>query len=425
MEYEDRDLISRGKMKTNFITIQYLEYFPEISQLDLKLVVNKLRAAAERLSFTHLLIGWHVPMPLLEACRKEAERQGIRFLRWQPLLTGDGVLQPHPDWQTQGLTGHKVAGYCGLPEFTFVCPNHPDVQEAVTTHLDYLVRQGLYQGFFLDRVRFPSPSSDPINELSCFCEHCQRNAALVGLDLGQIRADILAQTRKPKGRLSLIASLLSGKADPANSIAWQDVSQWLAFRKRSVCDFLTSISQPLREARLEIGLDCYSPSLTHMVGQDLHGMSGIVDWIKLMTYAHTLGPAGIPFELSGLFHYLTSTTQLNEGEALNLIGHSIELPLPSNLRSLERDGLSSLALEKEVRVGVKASSVPILAGMELVELEGVTSLKPEQIRSDLIAVKKSAVAGLALSWDLLHIPLERLDLVRQVYLEGKPPLPSS
>ena len=42
-----------------------------------------------------------------------------------------------------------------------------------------------------------------------------------------------------------------------------------------------------------------------MVGQDLSGMSGIVDWIKLMTYAHTLGPAGIPFELSGLFHYLT------------------------------------------------------------------------------------------------------------------------
>ena len=83
-------------MKTNLITIQYLENSPEISQLELKLVVNKLRAAAERLPITHLLIGWQVPMPLLEACRKEAERLGIRFLRWQPLLTGDGVLQPHP-----------------------------------------------------------------------------------------------------------------------------------------------------------------------------------------------------------------------------------------------------------------------------------------------------------------------------------------
>ena len=110
-----------------------------------------------------------------------------------------------------------MAGYRGLPEFTFVCPNHPDVQEAVVTYLDHLVRQGLYQGFFLDRVRFPSPSSDPINDLGCFCEHCQHKAALVGLDLGQIRADILAQTKKQKGRLSLVETLLSGKTDSVNS----------------------------------------------------------------------------------------------------------------------------------------------------------------------------------------------------------------
>jgi hypothetical protein len=299
------------------------------------------------------------------------------------------------------------------------------VHEAVVTHLDHLVRQGMYQGFFLDRVRFPSPSSDPINDLGCFCEHCQRKATLVGLDLGHIRADILAQTRKHKGCISLIETLLSGKTDPANSSQWQAISQLLAFRKRSVCDFLTNISQPLREADLEIGLDCYSPSLTHMVGQDLSRMSGIVDWIKLMTYVHTLGPAGIPFELSGLFHYLTSTTDLNEGEALDLIGQTIGLPLPSSIRTLKKDGLSSLALEKEIGYGVEACSVPTLAGMELVELEGVTSLKPEQIRSDLIAVKKSGAAGLALSWDLLHISLERLDQVRQVYLEDKLPQESS
>ena len=80
---------------------------------------------------------------------------------------------------------------------------------------------------------------------------------------------------------------------------------------------------------------------------------------------------------------------------------------------------------RKLGVGVEACSVPTLAGMELVELEGVTSLKPEQIRSDLIAVKRSGAAGLALSWDLLHISLERLDQVRQVYLESKLPQESS
>jgi hypothetical protein len=156
-----------------------------------------------------------------------------------------------------------------------------------------------------------------------------------------------------------------------------------------------------------------------MVGQDLTSMGGLVDWIKLMTYAHTFAPAGIPFELSGLVHHLTSKGVINERQVLGMIGKTIHLPLPTSLRALKNDGLSTMALEKEVRFGVETCSTPVLAGMELVELEGVTNLNPDQIRSDLIGLIESRSAGLALSWDLLHIPLERLDLVRQVYLDNE------
>jgi hypothetical protein len=138
-----------------------------------------------------------------------------------------------------------------------------------------------------------------------------------------------------------------------------------------------------------------------------------------MTYAHTLAPAGIPFELSGLLHYLSTTTHLSEELALEWMGHAVGLPLPTSLRSLEEDGLSPLALEKEAKSGVEACSVPALAGMELVELEGVTRLIPDQIRADLTAFKRAGSAGLAVSWDLLHIPLDRLVLIRQVYLGEK------
>lgn len=399
-------------MQSPMLTIQFLEDSPDLARLDQKQVVNKLRAAAERLPFTHLLIGWHVSPPLLEACRMEAQCLGMRFLRWQPVLTTDKDFQPDPAWQTEGLTGRKVSGYRGLPEFTFFCPNHPAVQEAIYNHLVKLVHQGLYQGYFLDRVRFPSPSTDPIDDLTCFCEHCQRKAVEYDMDLEGIREEIFRLTREEKGRISLIKSLLSGKTDPGYSDQSFGISQFLAFRKRSVRDFLAFISQPLKEAHLEIGLDCYSPSLTHMVGQDLNTMSGLADWIKLMTYAHTFAPAGIPFELSGLLHYLTSSTNLNEAQALELMGQTIGLPLPTSFGSLEKEGLSPLGLEKEVGYGVEASSVPVLAGMELVELEGVTRLRSDQIRADLTAIKLAGSAGLAISWDLLHIPLDRLVLVR-------------
>jgi hypothetical protein len=346
----------------------------------------------------------------------EAQRLGMHFIRWQPLLTSDKVFQPNSTWQTIGLTGHRVAGYRGLPVFTFVCPNHPAVQEAVIKHINNLVRKGVYQGFFLDRVRFPSPSLDPLNDLACFCEHCLRKAAGDGLDLKGIQAEILQQTSQEKGRKTLSKTLLTGKADPENPDQSLVFSQFLAFRKRSVTDFLALITQLLRETHLEVGLDCFSPSLTHMVGQDLPGMSGLVDWIKLMTYAHTFAPAGIPYELSGLVHYLSNITQLGEEQALAWIGESIGLPLPISLRSLEKDGLSTVALEEEVKRGAGACLAPVLAGIELVELEGVTNLNPHQIRSDLIGLKQSRAAGLAISWDLLHIPLERLGLVKQIYL---------
>jgi hypothetical protein len=401
------------------LAIQYLEDSPHLAQLDVSQVVDKLRLAAERLQFTHLLVGWHLPPSLLEACRMEADRLGLVFLRWQPLLTTDRVFQPDSTWRTEGLTGHKVRGYRDIPEFTFVCSNHPAVQEAALTHMEDLVHQGLYQGFFLDRVRFPSPAVDPINDLTCFCEHCRHKASGDGLDLQQIRTEILRSTLQESGRIALIKELLSGRSNISQNGSSTGISQWLEFRKKSVVNFLTMISQPLRKANLEVGLDCYTPSLTHMVGQDLRSMSKLVDWIKLMTYTHTLGPAGIPFELSGLLHYLTTTTNLRERQAILFLSQSIGLTLPANRLSLEENGLATDALETEVKRGVKVCSCPVLAGIELVELEGVTRLKPDQIRADLIGVKRAGPAGLTISWDLLHIPLDRLDLVRLAYFGNK------
>jgi len=398
-------------MKSPTFTIQYLEASPDLVRLESKQVVRILRSAVWQLPFTHLLIGWQVPLPLLDACRQEADRLGLRFMRWQPLLTGDGAIHPDISWRTVGLSGRKVLGYNGLPEFTFCCPNHPAVQEAIYAHLDTLISQGIYQGFFLDRVRFPSLTPDPLNDLSCFCQHCQRKAAEIGLDLEGIRKEIVQQSQDEDGRKSLIASLLSGKTDLSDSSDKPGISQLLAFRKKTIYDFLAPLSQRLRQAHLEIGLDCFSPCLMNMVGQDFRTLGELTDWIKLMTYAHTDAPAGLPFELSGLARFLCNTTRLGERRTLEMLAQLIGLPLPTTLDSLEKDGLSPLALQMEVHRGVEACPVPVLAGLELVELAGVTRLDPKQIQADLAAIISARPAGLAISWDLLHIPLDRLKLV--------------
>lgn len=124
------------------ITIQYLEPSPNLIDLSSDAVVEKLRLAYEQLPFSHLLIGWNMPDHLLEACRIEALRLGVRFLRWHPLLTGDGVFKPQPAWQVLGLSGEPVRRHREMPEFTFICPNHPQVGEAIEQRIHDLLPQG-------------------------------------------------------------------------------------------------------------------------------------------------------------------------------------------------------------------------------------------------------------------------------------------
>jgi hypothetical protein len=398
------------------LTMQYLEDAPELDRLDENAVVEKLRRAAEILPITHLLIGWRLPPRLLEACRTEAERCGMRFMRWHPLLTGDGSFQPRRPWQVISLHGQPVGGFHDMPEFTFVCPNQPAVQEGIQQRITGLLDEGLYQGFFLDRIRFPSPAAGLLDNLACFCPGCIEKAAASGLDLGQLQRRLQNMVTEPGGRRRLVEALLGG--DDCGDTGLPDLPRFLAFRRQSVTDFIAALARPLRAAGMEIGLDCFSPCLAGMVGQDLAAVSRHADWIKLMSYAHTLGPAGVPFELLGLYDELTRGAGLDESAALACLGQAALLPLPPTRQELERQGLSPQALEDELRRGLAAvaaaaCAAPVLAGFELVEIEGVARLNPAQISTDLAAVQRAGVAGLSISWDLRHIPLDRLELVKK------------
>ena len=398
------------------LTLQYLEDAPELDQLDEHRVVEKLRRAGDILPITHLLIGWHLRPPrLLEACRREAERSGMRFIRWHPLLTGDGSFQPCLPWQVINLHGEPVPGFRKLPEFTFVCPNHPAVQEGIQQRIAALLQEGVYQGFFLDRIRFPSPAAGPLENLGCFCTYCRQKAAAFDLDLPHLQHSLLQMTAQPGGRRLLVEALLEGQPFFNGHPDLEELQRFLDFRRRSVTAFIAALSPQLRAAGMEIGLDYFSPCLTGMVGQDLAAVSSSADWIKLMSYAHTLGPAGLPFEFLGLYTELTRGAGLDETEALACLSRAARLPLPATRQGLEQQGLSPQALENELRRGVAACATPVLAGFELVEIAGVACLNPAQISADLAAIRRSGAAGLSISWDLRHIPLERLEHVRKEF----------
>ncbi len=151
------------------------------------------------------------------------------------------------------------------------------------------------------------------------------------------------------------------------------------------------------------------------MGQDLRTLGACGEWIKVMAYGHTVSPAGLPFELLGLANWLIEEQAIDEPQALELISNAAGLPLPRCRAALCEQGLSPEALAGEVARARSAGVETLLAGIELVEMTGITHLTPDQITADLAAFRRAGADGLVLSWDLWRIPMERLDLVAAIW----------
>lgn len=400
------------------VAVQFLEASPELGNIAPGAVRECLREAFSILPISMVFLGWNLPRPLLEAVVEETAQANVRLYRWQPLLTGDGTFTPRLEWQTIGLDGNPVKGFRGLPEFTFVCPNKPAVQEAVGAHLDQ-VFSSPFQGIFLDRLRFPSPAEFPASHLACFCEDCRRKIwEQEGLELAELQQTLCVYLQSPEtarsARRSLVASLFNCNLPDLPEDLLQGLRAFFRFRTRSICDFVGWVVGLASSKGVGVGLDCFSPSLTHLVGQDLGTLGQLSDWIKVMSYAHAWGPAGLPYELCGLAAFLCEHAQMGEPEALTFLERLAGFGLPDTFRELRRKGISSAGLVAEIKRARASGVRRLFAGLELVEIPGVCELKNKQIRRDWEAVLEAGVDGVVLSWDLWYIPLKRLKLVSDI-----------
>jgi len=326
------------------LAVQYLEGGSKFVPPGAEEVRARLREMFALLPITDLLIGWDVPPELVRVCQAECGRAEARLYQWHPLLVCWGDVPVRTAWQVVGPDGKPVAGFEGLPEFTFLRPDDPAVQAAVLGRLEQAVRSGLYDGLFLDRIRYP------------------------------------AEWAYSHGRLP-----------EAEHVTW----------------LVARAAEVIRAEGLAVGLDCFAPSLTPLVGQDLGALAAVSDWVKVMVYGHTWAPAGMPFELERLRSFTAEQAENAE---------YFRKSLPSAFSALSavkpETGLPPEALAVEIRLGREMGVEVLLAGVELVEIEGVTRLSPAQVRADLAALHEAGADGLVLSWDLRDMPREYLELVR-------------
>ncbi len=389
------------------LTIQFLEPGSHLAAISPEAARAKLQAAFDLLPIDGVLLGWRTPAPLEDACREVSARAGAKLYRWHPLLCGDGDFNPRQEWRTRNLSGVALPGFRGLPEFTFVCPNHPAARAAALEHLTTLAASGRYDGFFLDRMRFPSPAADPLEKMACFCDHCCQAAEAAGLDLRALRRDWHAIAP-----LNLLGMFFGREASQQAPLA-----AFFDFRQQSITRFVSEAAAILRNANLAVGLDCFAPMLTPMVGQNLAALASLADWTKIMLYGHAYGPATLPYELLHLADWLLEQEQLPAPEAMELLCELTGFTLPAECSDLRAQGISPENLASEVERARKSVPGTLLAGIELVEIPGVAELNNGKISADLRAFRQAGADGLSLSWDLWFMPLQRLELVRAAWVD--------
>ena len=361
------------KLPHNFqIAIQFLEPCPQVVDYDPATVKAKLCSALSILPISIVMIGWDIPEDFVDICREETNKRGIKLYRWQPLLTSDGELLVTKDYQVIGLNGDPVPGFKNMPSFTFMCPNHEPYREQILEHTADILRPGKYDGIFLDRMRYPALTHDLNNSLACFCPACQEAAETVGLKLRQVKLDLNNIVSTYQGRCELLRSLLlpvsvnppSGKENP--------IAQYFAFRTDCITGIVSEVTQLARSFGADVGLDCFSPALSCSVGQDMHSLDKIGDWVKPMTYLHTFAPAGLPFELNEMLTFLGKSSKHEVSANLKFLSQIVGFPLPKDRSVLMKKGVDSLALTREIAKAKRSSAKPLLEGIELVELPGIT-----------------------------------------------------
>lgn len=376
------------------LIVQFLEGGTVATAGSPQQAVALLDEAFARLPVTDLCVGWRLPPQLLDAVTQSVRmRSRAALWLWHPLLTGDGSEQLRDDDLTIGPAGEPIRDPSGGDAFTFVCPNRRQAFSSAIARLLSDMRSAAYDGVFLDRIRWPSPSAAPDRLLACFCGACVAAAATEGLDLRVVARDVSSLSETVDGRRQLIRALFGASVHEA-------IDRFLRWRAsvivRAVDRAVEHVADQRHGSRRHrIALDIFSPSLAWMVGQDLPSLAPQAEWMKAMVYSTVHAPAGLPFELGGILRWLSEG---GDTDAAGLLSDLVGYPIVARVRRLPAEAVRVELTKLDRAVGERAA-----AGIEAVVLPGVVTMTLPMLLERL-RVAAGMQQAIVLSWDLARTP---------------------
>jgi hypothetical protein len=372
-------------------------------------IVETVRRVQEEIDLDLLIVGFREAPEVFRQFCGSGRPVGDAFLWFGALSDIEGMEDSDlvVNWRgerSRGWGGWAENGGAVQETFRFVCPNNPAVREKTVRRLAELLARYEFAGVFLDKIRFPSPANGVDEMLSCFCGHCRDAAKDVGLDLDSV-IKILAE-----GAIDLCASRPEATGDET----WLDalvagspiLSRFLRFRADSVAALVAELANQVRRVGRKVSLDLFSPCLAPLVGQDYRLLKQHCDWAKPMTYRLALGPAGLRLEIPALVGGVARRFGIDEAQIVDWC--SRHAAFDRNLFVETQETAVPLSfIQAEIEAAVRAlAPAPVYFGLELVRQPGVIDVDPAHVVGMVEAGSAANAAGLVISWDLMHAPLD-------------------
>jgi hypothetical protein len=393
--------------------------------LDPVAMIEVVRGVQEAIDLDLLIVGFREAPEIFSAFCGSRSPVGDTLLWYCALSDIEGMDDSDlvVNWR-----GERSRGWGGCAEkaggveetFRFVCPNNPAVRQKALARLRELLARYAFSGVFLDKIRFPSPANGVDEMLSCFCDHCRDEARRVDLDLDSV-VKILADRA--------ISPCASGAETSGHEASpWLDallvgspvLSHFLRFRADSVVALVAELAEQARQMGRKVSLDLFSPCLAQLVGQDYGHLKRHSDWAKPMTYRLAQGPAGLRLEIPALIGGVASRFDLDEAQIVEWSARHAAFDRDMLLETRERAVPMSF-IQAEIDAAIRAlAPVPVYFGLELVRQPGVIDVDPAHVADMVKAGRAANAAGLVISWDLMHAPI---DCVRALAEEAQPGRP--
>jgi len=388
---------------------------------------KKLSIAKEALDLDALLIWADINKKDLDLIREICTEFKIKTYLWYPILAdtlGFKIEQEQAVETFDGLRGYGENGRWdklgkGPENFLFLCPNDEHSIRQIFSYYQNKIIESNFDGVFLDRIRFPSPSNGFETLFSCFCKSCQNKFySIYSEDLEDYRYQAKAVFEKFK---TIDINYFRNCQSFYDFIIQDNLEKFYDFRKQSVYRMVKMFADEARQMGKLVGIDLFAPSLAPLVSQDYQLLARTCDWIKPMIYGHTSSPAGFPLELYCLLRaILDINPALNEGQLIDEVNRLLGVNLPTQLDDLLKNGISENIISCEMQK-VKEFNLPekvdIYVGLEAVQIPGVCYIDKSILKKYLELVIEEDIKGILLSWNLWKIPDENLKLVGDFLLK--------